>query len=150
MAASNLATFTVGRDGQAVIVWNGNTLTLPNLTTIKVTPKFDDIMSKPLNTPPQKRQPPAGHDISVTFDRTDNSVEAIASLAETGYWAVGSAAGGTTNNGAMFLYINETNGSVTTRNYQMVSWALVDAGSFDADKAVKMELKGFASQMMVV
>ena len=147
---ANPVTFTVGRDGSAVIIWNGSTITLPNLTRIKTTPKFTTIKSKPVNTGPQTRMLPDGHEIEVSFDRTDPSIELLASQSEAGYWNSGTAAGTTTNNGSLFLYINESNGAQTIKNYQQVAWALTDSGTYDADNPVKMEIKGEASIMTVM
>jgi hypothetical protein len=150
MANNAPATFNVGRDGQAQIVWNGTTLQLPNLTSISFTPNFASVKSTPLNNAPLERKLPQGHSIKISFDRTDATIEKVAAAAEAGFWASGTSAGGTSPTNSLFLYITEVSGAQTVRNYMNCAFALSNSGSFTVESAIKMEIDGFASQMVVM
>lgn len=140
----------MGRDAQAVIVWNGITLQLPDLTEISVTPESETVKTKPLNNAPLARIIPQGHSIKIMFDRSDATVETVMAAAEAGFWSQGTIAGGTSPNGSLIIYITEVAGNVTARNYINCAFFLANAGSFSASSPIKMEITGFASQMIVM
>lgn len=143
--------FTVGRDCTAVLISPiGAAITLPALTQIGTKPQYKQVTSEPLNSPPERRYLPSGHEVTLSFDRVDGSVESYFSLIEAGWWANGTSDGGTGPNGALFVYVTNPDGSLSTRNYQGLSFGLTDAGTFTVDQVVKQEISGFAGQMFAV
>ena len=143
-------TFTVGSDATAVLIGpDGTRIDMPKLTKITVKPMYDKVKITPLNTPPEQRELPAGHDVTLGFERVDGTVEAYFSQIESSYWSGGTAAGGTGSTGALFVYISNYDGSQTTRNYQKLSLSFDDSGDFSGPKSVPQQITGFAGQCVV-
>jgi len=139
--------FTVGRDASAVLIApNGSTITLPALTQISEKPQYKQVTSEPLDLPPERRYLPAGHEMTLSFDRVDGAVDNYFSQIEAGWWANGTSDGGTAPTGAMFVYVTNPDGSQSTHNYQGLSFGLTDGGTFTVDQVVKMEISGFAGK----
>lgn len=143
-----MATFTVGRDVQAVaIAPNGTRLELGGLTDFKWTPQYSRPRSEPLNQPPIERYLPHGHTLSFSIDRRGPGNEILISQIEAGWWAVGSADPGTSANGSVYIYINETDGSQSTLQFSGVSMGMTQGGDFRTDQAVKQTIEGHAQRM---
>lgn len=146
-----LGTFTVGRDAQAVFIApNGTRLDLSGLTEFTWKPKYQEAKSSPLNAPPIERFLPAGHSITFNIDRNGSAVEALVSAIENLWWAVGSADSGTSNNGTVFIYIQEADGSQTTLQFSGVSLKLANGGDYKTDSPIKQSIEGFAQRMVKV
>jgi hypothetical protein len=143
-------TFTVGRDCQAVLVTPyGTQLTMPLGTQITWKREYTTSKSTPLNTPPIERALPMGHRLTVTYDRSDKSIDLAFSQIEANWWANGTPDGGTNASGAAFIYINEPTGGVTTYNFQNAALSQTDGGTFSVENAVKGEIAVFAPTMVM-
>lgn len=146
-----LGTFTVGRDAQAVFIApNGTRIDLSGLTDFKWAPEYQEAKASPLNAPPIKRFLPAGHHLTFNIDRNSDAVETLVSGIESMWWAIGSADSGTSNNGTIFVYIQEANGSQTTMQFSGVSLKLSSGGDFKTDSPIKQTIEGFAQRMVKV
>lgn len=146
-----LGTFTVGRDAQAVFVApNGTRVDLTGLTDFTWTPVYQRPRTQPLNGPPIERYLPNGHTLRFAIDRTGAANDALIASIEAGWWAVGSADQGTSLNGSAFIYLTETDGSITTYQFSGVSMGMTAGGDFRTDQAVKQTIEGHAQRMAVL
>ena len=147
---STTSTFTVGNDCSAVVVspYGGN-ITLPLLTQIDCTPEYSTAKAQPIGKPPIERYLPAGHRLKFTFDRVDGAVDKLFSQIESGWWATGTADGGTNATAGIYIYVNETAGGQTTYQYSGVALKQDNSGSISPDNPVKQEISGFAQTRTV-
>jgi hypothetical protein len=138
-------TFTVGRDCSSVLISPlGGNVTLPLSTTINTTPEYSTASSVPINTPPIERDLPKGHRVTISFDRVDGDVDKLFSQIEAGWWANGTADGGTNASASFYIYVTEANGGTTTYQYSGCSMKLSNSGSISPDNPVKQEIQLFA------
>lgn len=143
-------TFSVGRDLTAAVLIgpDGTQIDFPLSTSIKTKANYDKPKSTPINSPPQQRALPAGHDITIDFDRVNGTVEKYFSQIESAYWA-GNTLPGTGSTGVLYLYFTNPDGSKTTWNYQGVSIADDDSGTIEGPKNIKQSISCFSSQRIV-
>ncbi len=143
--------FTVGRDTSAVLIGpNGARFDFSNITDFSHKAKYNTATSKPLSAAESERYLPVGHDITFSYDRTDATNESIFSGIEAGWWAVGSADPGTSENGAAFIYITETDGSQTVHAFRGVSVKFAGLGDFKSEAAVKQTIDAHAQYWSTV
>ena len=143
--------FTVGRDAQAVFIApNGTRLDFSLLTEFSWKPEYKTARSDPLNDAPLERFLPAGHRLMFNVDRNGPANDALISQIEQGWWAVGSADSGTSNNGTIYVYITELDGSATTYQGSGVSIKMTNGGDFKTDSPIKQSYEGFARKYQKV
>ena len=134
--------FTVGRDGQAVLVApNGTRIDLGKMTGFHHVSEYDTAQSKPLNGPKQERYLPKGHRVTFELDRRDAAVEAVFAQIEQGWWSVGTSDPGTAPNGSAYFYIQEIDGSLTTHQFRGATMKFGGIGNFQTDSAVKQTIE---------
>lgn len=142
-----IGTFTVGRDVSAVFITPmGSRIDLSGVTDFSWTPEYTTAKASPLNSPTIERFLPAGHRLKFTVDRNGNSNEALFSSIEALWWTVGSADPGTSDNGTIFFYIQEIDGSQTTLQFSGVALKLTSGGDFKTDAPIKQTIEGFAQR----
>lgn len=147
---STSTSFTVGRDAQAVLIGpNGARFDLSGLTDFDHKAKYAKATSKPLDSPERQRSLPIGHEITLTIDRTGPANEIVFAGTEAAWWAVGSADPGTSEGGALFLYINEINGSQTTHQFSGVSVEFGGLGNYTSDSRVVQKIDLHAQRWAV-
>jgi hypothetical protein len=143
----SLGNFNVGRDASAVVIApNGTRIDLSGMVDYSWKPLYKDASSDPLNAPPMKRFLPAGHTLDISIDRNGPGNDALFAQIEDGWWNVGSADPGTSNNGTVYLYINELNGGQTVHQFSGVAMKLSSGGDFKTDTAVKQKIECFAQR----
>jgi len=142
MAVDN---FTVGRDGQAVLIApNGTRFDLSKITNFQHTSEYQTVTSRPLNTPKQERYLPDGHRLKFDLDRRDATNEAVFKAIEQGWWTIGTADPGTSPSGTCYIYINEIDGSQTTHQFSGVTLKFGGIGDWKTESAVKQTIEGHA------
>ena len=148
MAGQTGTVFVVGRDVQAVLVGPGNVgrFDLTNLTSFDVKPQYKVATCEPLNSPPAERALPSGHRITFNIDRRDGTNDRLFLAIETGWWARGSADGGTGSNGMLTVFINEVNGGQTREQYSGISVRMSNKGDVRQDSPLKQTIEVFASR----
>ncbi len=138
-------TFTVGRDFSAILIGpNGNKFDLSTGTTIEWTPEYKTVRSDPISVPPMERFLPAGHRLVYTVDRNGPANDRAFAAIENGWWATGTADGGTNNSGTAYLYVTEADGSQTVYAFQGVAIKLAAGGSIMQDSPIKQRIETFA------
>jgi hypothetical protein len=147
MSGSN---FTVGFDTSWVATApNGTKLDLTGLINVEWTPEYKTPRSEPLNGPPQERNLPYGHRLALTVDRYNPQIEELFSQIEQGWWALGSVDQGTSNNGTVYLYENNPDGSQTTHQFWQLTMKLGKMGPFKTDTHVQVMIDCFAARWQV-
>jgi hypothetical protein len=143
--------FTVGRDASAVLIGpNGARFDFSNLTDFDHKAKHNTATSKGLHGPESERYLPLGHDLTFSWDRTNNVNEGIAANIEAQWWAVGSADPGTSEEGAAYIYITEFSGAVTTHQFRGVSVKFEGLGNFKSESAVAQKITAHAQKWDMV
>lgn len=138
-------TFNIGKDISIVINGPFGRVDFSHVTMFDAKPSIKTVKVNPLNSQPIARDIPDGWDFNITIERANSNADALQSAQETAFWA-----GVSLPTNAMYVYINETDGSQTTWQYNNCVMHLEDAGSYSQEKAVTQKLKGFSSQRIQV
>ncbi|HQU04299.1 MAG TPA: hypothetical protein PLT25_06230 [Acidocella sp.] len=138
-------TFNVGQDIQVVVkTATGQTIDVSGVTDFTWKARYNKVGVEPLNSPPLERDLPAGHDFTLTIDRTGGANDALFSAVESGYWA-GGYPNGTTGGGAIYVFLSETDGSRSRYEGTNVTLKCEDRMNASQKAAVKQTIMGFAS-----
>ena len=143
--------FTVGRDLQAVL-YNpaGARLDLSKMTDFNHTPDYKTATSSPLNSPTMERYLPNGHKLKFSIDRRDGSNEREFAGVDARWWAFGSSDPGTATTGALYVYINEIDGSQTVHQFRGLSLKFGGIGDAKSEAAIKQTIDAHAMYWDVV
>lgn len=140
--------FSVGRDVTAIVIApNGTRLDLTGLTEVRWVIRQKKVRSEPLNAPPIERYLPDGHELTFELDRANSNNEQFCSQVEQGWWTLGSADPGTWAGGTVYIYVTETDGSQTVKEFTGASLALVQGGDARVENPIKQRIEGFAQRM---
>lgn len=134
------ASFNIGRDCKVVLVYNSLTINLSLVTGFDAKQKTKNLMVDPLNGPPIGADVPGGWDFSFEVERGNSAIDDLISGIEIGYWA-----GSILTTGQVFQYVEETDGSTSTYQFDGATLRLSNAGMWKQDATVKQTLEGFAS-----
>lgn len=133
--------FSVGRDGQAIInhPLAGGRLDLRHMTGFRMQSSMAKLSSTSLKGLTRERSIPKGWTGEFDADRTDSTVDNFCTALEEAFF----------NNlpfvyGTVTVYINETDGSVSTFIFQEADIWVTDVGSYQADQIVKQKI-GFSA-----
>jgi hypothetical protein len=88
---------------------------------------------------------PTGWTGTIEFDRSTNDVEYLFSAIQSAW-----INGGNYVTSALFAYITELDGSVTTLQFDNVALKLSDGGSYKGDAVVTMSISFAANSMKLV
>ncbi len=138
-------TFSVGRDITAVAISpTGTKIDLSGMTEFAWKRNNTVVSHQPLNSPPQKRALPDGHDLTFSLDRMSGINDVLFSGIEQGFWA-GGYPNGTSTGGQLYVYVSETDGSTSTYEGTGVTFWMEDGLGGTQKDAVKQKIMGFAS-----
>ena len=138
-------TFGVGRDISVIVITpTGVQLDLTGQISFMHKPNYHTVNHTPLNTPPQRRYLPNGHDFTLTLERRGPANEALFSSIELGYWA-GGYPNGTQVGGIIYVYEYEVDGSVTSWMGTNVSLGMNERMNAKQSSAISQTIEGFAS-----
>ena len=141
MSGTALAPYTIGRNAQVVLLWQGTRIDLPNVTEFRSAAEYKRQRVDPLNSIPVEFSTPSGHRGTIMVDRKDATVEALFAAIEAAFWNAGQIGQGT-----LYAYITNTDGSISTFEYTGVSIELADAGSYQQEAVVRQSIAFFAAQ----
>jgi hypothetical protein len=133
--------YSIGRDCQVVLLWNGSRLDLRDVTGFQANQQVRQQRSDPLNSVPIEFNTPAGWRGQFQVDRGSSALDDLVSAIEAAFWNAGVIGSGT-----IYQYVAEANGSTSTYEFVGVSLNLTSSGHYQAENIVKQTVGFFASQ----
>ena len=133
--------YTIGRNCQLVLLWNGTRVDLRDVTGFTASQEVKHQRADPLNSTPVEFTTPSGWRGEFQLDRGNSAVDDLIVSIEGSFWSSGSIGSGT-----IYQYVTEPDGGLSTYEFVGVSLVLTSAGSFQADTIVRQKIGFFASQ----
>jgi len=130
--------FSVGRDTQLVVMGPSGRVDLEHVTAFESHQLTQSVRVSRLDGTHLGTELPKGWEGSFEIERGNSVVDDFIATTEQTYFTGGSATSST-----MYQYINETDGSTTTYQYDSVTFKLVNAGIWKGDSSVKQKLEFF-------
>ena len=134
-------TFSVGRDCQLVVIGPNGRVDLSHVTAFESRQMTSPIRVSRIDGVQLAAELPKGWDGSFELERGSSVVEDFIAQLESGFYA-----GAALSQSTLYQYVNETDGSTSTYQFQSVVFKLAHAGVWRGDASVKQRLEFFASQ----
>lgn len=134
-------TFSLGRDTQLVVIGPAGRVDLSHVTSFECRQMTRPIRVDKLDGTQLAAELPKGWEGSFDVERGSSSVDDFIAAAEAQFYSTGLVPTGT-----LYQYVNETDGSVSTYQYDGVVFKLAAAGQWKGDQSVKQKLEFFASR----
>lgn len=135
----SLTNFSVGRDTQLVVIGPTGRIDLAHVTGFEARQITQSVRLSRLDGTPMGTELPKGWEGTFEVERGNSAVDDFIAAAEQQYFSGGPATPGT-----MYQYVNETDGSTSTYQFDTVTFKLVSAGQWKGDSSVKQKLEFFA------
>jgi hypothetical protein len=135
----SLTMFSVGRDTQLVVIGPAGRIDLTHVTVFESRQLTQSVRVDRLDGNQMGTELPKGWEGSFELERGSSTVDDFIAAAEQQYFNGHSIPGGT-----MYQYVNETDGSTSTYQYDSVTFKLSNAGIWKGDTSVKQKLEFFA------
>ena len=145
---TDVNSFSIGKQCTLVIqhpLATGGRLDLSIITDFDAKPTNKDLMVDGLDGINRTQFLPQHVVITFSLDRADPTADAFGAALEKAYFD----GSGFVPSGTVFQYIQESNGSTTTYQYEGVALKVDDFGSWKGDSAVKQKLTGHAQRRRV-
>ena len=130
--------FSVGRDTQLVVMGPRGRVDLEHVIAFESRQLTQSVRVSRLDGTQLGTELPKGWEGSFELERGNSVVEDFIATTEQTYFNGGSASSST-----MYQYINETDGSTSTYQYDGVAFKLVNAGLWKGESSVKQKLEFF-------
>lgn len=135
----SLTAFSVGRDTQLVVMGPLGRIDLTHVTGFESRQITQSVRVSRLDGTHLGTELPKGWEGSFEIERGNSAIDDFIAAAEQQYFN-----GSNTNQGTMYQYIVETDGSTSTYQYESVAFRLANAGLWKGDASVKQKLEFFA------
>jgi len=136
-----LTNFSVGRDTQLVVMGPAGRVDLAHVTGFEARQVTQSVRVSRLDGTPLGAELPKGWEGSFDLERGNSAADDFIAAAELQYFN-----GAITVPGTMYQYVTETDGSVSTYQYDGVTFKLASAGQWKGDNSVKQTLDFFAAR----
>jgi len=133
--------FSIGRDTQLVVMGPNGRIDLEHVTSFESRQLTQSVRVSRIDGTQLGTELPKGWEGSFELERGNSVVEDFIAAAEQAYYN-----GGTYTASTMYQYINETDGSTSTYQFDNVSFKLANAGTWKGDSAVTQKLGFFGSR----
>ena len=137
----SLFNFSTGRDTQLVVIGGTGRIDLSHVTSFESRQMTQSIRVSRLDGNHIGVELPKGWEGSFELERGDSTVEDFIAATEQAYFG-----GAVAPQNSMYQYVTETDGSLSTYQYDSVVFRLANAGHWKGDSAVKQKLEFFASR----
>jgi hypothetical protein len=135
----SLTMFSIGRDTQLVVIGPTGRIDLTHVTSFDSRQITRSVRVDRLDGTHMGTELPKGWEGSFELDRGSSVVDDFIAAAEQQYFN-----GNSVQPSTMYQYVTETDGSVSTYQYDNVIFRLSNAGSWKGDNSVKQKLEFFA------
>ena len=133
--------FSIGRDCQLVVMGPNGRVDLTYVTGFESRQMTQSVRLDRLDGVPMGAELPKGWEGSFEVERGTSAVDDFIAQSEQIFLTQGSLPAG-----AVYQYVTEVDGSVSTYQYSGVVFKLVNAGTWKGDSTVKQKLEFFATQ----
>ena len=133
--------FSIGRDCQLVVMGPQGRVDLTYVTGFESRQMTQSVRLDRLDGVPMGAELPKGWEGSFEVERGTSAVDDFIAASEQAFLTHGSLPAG-----AVYQYVTEVDGSVSTYQFSGVVFKLVNAGTWKGDAAVKQKLEFFATQ----
>ncbi|MBV8524324.1 MAG: hypothetical protein JOY71_19715 [Acetobacteraceae bacterium] len=134
-------TFSVGRDTQLVVIGPNGRIDLTHVTGFEARQITHSLRVDRLDGTQMGTELPKGWEGSFEIERGNSAVDDFIAQTENYFFTKGPVPSGT-----LYQYVAETNGSVSTYQYDNVAFKLTSAGQWKGDSSVKQKLEFFAAR----
>jgi hypothetical protein len=132
--------FSVGRDCQLVVITPSGRLDLEHVTGFEARQLTAPVRVDRIDGVQLAAELPKGWDGQFDLERGSSAAEDFIATLEAQYYQ-----GAALTQSTLYQYINETDGSTSTYQFQGVVFKLTSAGAWRGDASVKQRLEFFAS-----
>jgi hypothetical protein len=133
--------FSLGRDCQLVVMGPAGRVDLTHVTSFESRQLTQPVRIDRLDGVQLGAEVPKGWEGSFEIERGSSVVDDFIAAAEGAFYTQGSLPFGT-----LYQYVNETDGSTSTYQYDSVVFKLTSSGTWKGDTSVKQRLDFFASR----
>jgi hypothetical protein len=137
--------FSVGRDCQLVVMGPFGRVDLTHVTGFESRQQTHPIRIDRIDGVQLAAELPKGWDGSFELERGSSSADDFIAAIEAAYFA-----GGAVQPGMLYQYVQETDGSTSTYQYEGVVFKLAQAGTWRGDASVKQRLEFFGTKRVRV
>ena len=136
-----LTTFSIGRDTQLVVMGPNGRVDLSHVTGFESRQLTTPVRISRLDGTQLGAELPKGWEGSFEVERGTSALDDFISQIEQDFYN-----GASNQSGTMYQYITETDGSVSTYQFDSVVFKLASAGTWKGDASVKQKLEFFATR----
>jgi len=136
-----LTLFSIGRDTQLVVMGPGGRVDISHVTGFESHQLTSPVRINRLDGRQLGAELPKGWEGSFEAERGTSALDDFISTLEQAFYN-----GAGTQTGTMYQYITETDGSVSTYQFDGVVFKLASAGSWKGDSSVKQKLEFYATR----
>nr|WP_294511702.1 hypothetical protein [uncultured Rhodopila sp.] len=136
-----LTTFSIGRDTQLVVMGPSGRVDISHVTGFESRQLTAAIRVNRLDGRQLGAELPKGWEGSFEVERGTSALDDFISSIEQGFYN-----GDGNQSGTIYQYVTETDGSVSTYQFDGVVFKLVSAGVWKGDASVKQKLEFFATR----
>lgn len=136
-----LTSFSIGRDTQLVVMGPGGRVDISHVTGFESRQLTSPVRISRLDGSQLGAELPKGWEGSFEAERGTSALDDFISTLEQAFY---NGAGAQT--GTMYQYITETDGSVSTYQFDDVVFKLASAGNWKGDSSVKQKLEFYATR----
>lgn len=133
--------FSIGRDTQLVVIGPSGRVDLEHVTSFESRQLTQSVRVGRLDGTQLGTELPKGWEGSFELERGNSTVEDFIASSEQTYYGGGSFTAST-----MYQYINETDGSTSTYQFENVTFKLANAGTWKGDSSVRQKLEFFSAR----
>jgi hypothetical protein len=138
--SGTITTFNIGRDSQLVVLGPFGRIDLEHVTGFESRQVTASVRVNRLDGTQIGAELPKGWEGSFELERGNSDADDFIAQAEAAFYN-----GTFIPAGTLYQYVNETDGSVSTYQYDAVVFKLANAGQWRGDAPVKQKLEFFAS-----
>ena len=135
----SLSMFSVGRDTQLVVIGPTGRIDLTHVTSFDSRQITKSVRVDRMDGTHMGTELPKGWEGNFEIERGNSAVDDFIAVSEQQYFAGNNVAQST-----MYQYVTETDGSVSTYQYDNVTFRLSNAGVWKGDSSVRQKLEFFA------
>jgi hypothetical protein len=136
-----LTTFSIGRDTQLVVMGPGGRVDISHVTGFESRQLTAPIRVSRLDGSQLGAELPKGWEGSFEVERGTSALDDFIYSVEQGFYN-----GSGSQTGTIYQYVTETDGSVSTYQFDGVVFKLASAGVWKGDASVKQKLEFFATR----
>ncbi len=136
-----LTTFSIGRDTQLVVMGPAGRVDLSHVTSFESRQITHSLRVNRIDGSQLGAELPRGWEGNFEIERGTSVLDDFISTLEQQFFD-----GGAPQVSTMYQYVTETDGSVSTYQYDGVVFKLANAGTWKGDAAVKQKLEFFATR----